>query len=87
MEVVTEREHPPRARLADRQRQALQRLAAVVRRQQLAVLRVEARLFEVQIGDQQRFLSRPVDRAFGRCDECFACERKGNHDPRLDERR
>ena len=51
--------------------------------QQLAVLRIEARLLEVEVGHQQRMLARPVQRAAGREAEFLTAkierERNGNH--------
>src|SRR5690606_26028997 len=51
--------------------------------QQLAVAGEEARLLEVQVGDQQRRLARPVERAGLGEDKFLAAEvereRKGNH--------
>ena len=73
--------------LADRQRQSLERLAAVIGRQELAVLGKEARLLEMQVGDQQRPLARPVQRAACGQAEFLATEiereRNGNHAPPL----
>ena len=63
VEIVAEAEHPPRAGRADRQRQAIQRLAAVVGRQHLAMAGEEACLFEMEVGDQQRAFARPEQRA------------------------
>jgi hypothetical protein len=76
-----------------RRAQTLESLAAVVRRQHLAALGVEARLFEVQVGHQQRLLARPVQRATaaptgGSADQSqfFVTERKGNHEAALPQR-
>src|SRR5690606_6947569 len=85
VEVVPQREDPPRVRLADRQSHPFERLAAVVWGQQLAVAGEKARLLEVQVGDQQRPLARPVQRPAGGEPELLAAEieRKGNHAPSL----
>jgi hypothetical protein len=38
----------------------------------------------MQVGNQQRLVRRPEERAFGCGDKFLACERKGNHGQCLD---
>ncbi len=62
VEIVAQRVDPPRARQPHSLRHPLQRLAAVIGRQELVVARKKARLFKMQIGHQQRVLPRPEQR-------------------------
>ena len=79
MEIVAQRKYPPGAGVSDRGRDALQRFAAVIGRQHLAVPGVKAGFLQMEIGDQQGSLARPIDRAgFGER-QFLTCERKGNH--------
>ena len=78
MERIAEAPQPVRARRLDRVDEAGERIMAVVRRQELAVRAVPARLFEVQIGDEQRRLRHPVQRPAGQRDERLPRERNGN---------
>ena len=56
-----------------------QRRVRIIGRQELPEPREPARFFKVQVGDQQRLPAAPVERAGSGREECFACERKGNH--------
>src|SRR3546814_1865847 len=49
----------------------------------LPAAREPARLFEMQVGDQQRAARRPEQRAFAQRDEIVASERKANHVPAM----
>ena len=65
VEAVAEAIEPARAAVLDIALQRGQRRLRIVRRQELAEAREPARFFEVQVGDQQRVLGRPVERAVG----------------------
>lgn len=60
--------------------QRRQRRVRIIWRQELSEPREPARLFEMQVGNEQRFMGRPIKRTISRCEERFACERKGNHE-------
>ncbi len=79
VEAVAETIEPARSRRPDELVERRQGRDRIIGGKELAQPREPARLLEVQIGDEQRFPGRPVERAFGRCRERFACERKGNH--------
>ena len=80
VEAVAEAEETPRAGALHLRGERAQRRVGIVGWKELPEPREPARLFEVQIGNQQRFLARPEQRALSGREERFACERKGNHD-------
>jgi hypothetical protein len=80
VEAVAEAIQPRRAAAFHPGGQRAQGRLRIVWRQELAQPREPACFFEMQVGDEQRLLRRPVERAIGRRVKRFACERKGNHD-------
>ena len=83
VKIVAQRHDPLRTGLAHCQSHPFQRLAAVVGGQVLAVAREKARLFEVQVGDEQCALARLIDRTIAPQEQLRIAERKGNHGPHL----
>jgi hypothetical protein len=83
VEAVAEAEEPSRAGLFDDRGERAQRRLRIIGREELPEPRVPARLFEVQIGDQQRIFRAPEERAVGRRLDYVARERKGNLEPGL----
>jgi len=83
VKAVAETVEPCSAGAFDLGSQRGQRGLRIIRRKELTETGVPARLFEVQVRDQQRILRGPEQRAVGRRLERFACERKGNHGPAL----
>ena len=81
VEAVAKAIEASRAAALDLGGERRQRRVRIIRRQELAEPSEPARLFEVQVGDEQRLARRPEQRAGGRRLERFACERKGNHEP------
>ena len=79
VEAVAEAEQPPGAGALDFAGERAQRRMRIIGREELTEPREPARLLKVQIGNEQRFLARPEQRAVSGCEECFAGERKGNH--------
>ena len=79
VEAVAEAEQPPGAGALDLGGKRAQRRVRIVGRKELSEPREPARFLEVQIGNQQRFLARPEQRAVSGREERFASERKGNH--------
>jgi hypothetical protein len=78
VEAVAEAVEPSRAGTLDLAREPAQRRVRIIGRQELPETCEPARLFEVQVGDEQRVLRRPEQRAVARGVKRFACERKGN---------
>jgi hypothetical protein len=79
MEAVPEAVESGRAAALDVAGERGQGRMRIIGREQLAEPREPARLFEVQVGDQQRALRRPVERTFGAGEEVVTGERSGNH--------
>lgn len=72
METVAEAPDGPRAGFSGKRGEPVERVVAVVGRQRLAESGVPARLFEMQIGDDQRAVTRPEQRAVGQHAELLA---------------
>ena len=66
MKTVAETPDGSRARPPRQIGQAVERVLAVIGRQRLTVRRVPARLFQMQVGDDQRPVPRPEQRPFGK---------------------
>src|SRR5437764_15021799 len=79
VEAVAEAKEAPGAGALELAAERSQRRVRIVGRKELASLGEPARFFEMQVGDQQRLLARPEEGAVSGREECFACERKGNH--------
>lgn len=80
MKAVAEAEEPLGACRLDGASQRAERRLRIIWWQELSEAREPACLLEVQIGNQQRFLGRPEERAVSGCEESLAGERKGNHE-------
>ena len=76
VEAVAEAIEALRAGALDLAASARQRRVRIVGRQELAEPREPARFFEVQVGDQQRLLRRPEERAVGRRRRTFRLRTK-----------
>ena len=83
VETITEAKEARRASALHLGGKRGQRRVRIIGWEKLSESREPACLFQMQIGDQQRLLQRPIERAVGCCRERFACERKGNHEPAL----
>ena len=77
VQAVAERDHGRGLVAVDDLGEALQRLARVVGRQKLAARGKGRALFEVQVGDDQRVLARPIERARHVGPEHLAADRDG----------
>ncbi len=83
MEIIAQRIDPSRSGLAHRQGDSLKRFAAVIGRQHLAVTGKKAGFLQMQVGHQQRLLTRPIQRAGLHQPHFLTSEQKGNHNPHL----
>ena len=79
VEGIAQAIDPPCPGLPDCIGQLGQRFPAVVRRQHLTICGVKARLFKMQVRDQQNRPARTEQRAALRQQPVFTSERKGNH--------
>ena len=78
VERVAQAPDPCRAGRGDLGGEQVERVEAVIRRQELAVDAVIGRFFEMQVGDQQRVERGPEQRTRGERHERVTGERKGN---------
>ena len=81
VEAVAEAIESGRAAAVDVARQHGQRGERIIGRQELAEAGEPAGLFEMEVGDEQRGLARPEQRAIATGEEIMTGERSGNHGP------
>ena len=79
MEAVAQAPDFARIRGGGEPGEVRQRRDRIIRWQHLPGAGEEARLFQMQVGDEERRARRPEQRAFGQRDQLMAGERKGNH--------